>query len=131
MTAYKFTYFVLRQSIVSQVRVGAFGTQTRVQPRLQRGKDQQFDEVVKTRVSAEVESRKKRETEMKDKIALQNQQMELELQKVADKPEHTYNTPSIATTPIDEEIQSLVIDNSSGMMKVGFAGDDGSLLDSF
>lgn len=44
-------------------------------------------------------------------------------------PESTYSAPSFTSSYVpsangDDEVQALVIDNSSGMMKCGFAGDD-------
>ena len=40
-------------------RKGAFGTTTRVQPRFQKGKDHQYDQIVNQRVNNEVTNLKK------------------------------------------------------------------------
>jgi hypothetical protein len=102
-------------------RAGALGTTTRLQPRFQKGKQQQFDAVVASRTAAEM-------------AALAQQARRMQELTMA-----TAHDPSVPQRPMPlvpkefegmgrwadgADVQALVIDIGSGMTKAGFAGDD-------
>eukprot|EP01124_Arcella_intermedia_P007815 TRINITY_DN1483_c1_g1_i2.p1 TRINITY_DN1483_c1_g1~~TRINITY_DN1483_c1_g1_i2.p1 ORF type:complete len:472 (-),score=108.89 TRINITY_DN1483_c1_g1_i2:21-1265(-) len=128
--------------------LGVFSSTLRLQPRFEKGKAQKYDQLVKQRVNDEKEAISKRDQELKalakqreeEEIALlarlekerQQQQKPTATQVVQTVAAPTISAPTTqisAPTPtpsivIPDDVQALVIENSSGMIKAGFAGDD-------
>eukprot|EP00727_Mastigamoeba_balamuthi_P000800 m51a1_g10717 putative actin (1113) ;mRNA; r:219305-223208 len=99
-------------------RAGALGTTTRVQPRFQKGKQQQFDAAVLTRTK----------TEMAAAQLQRAAQQQIMHDLGAYDPAVPQRPLPLQDTAVSDESGSfegaLVIEISSGMFKAGFAGDD-------
>eukprot|EP01105_Mastigella_eilhardi_P018376 TRINITY_DN4244_c0_g1_i1.p1 TRINITY_DN4244_c0_g1~~TRINITY_DN4244_c0_g1_i1.p1 ORF type:complete len:1146 (+),score=215.48 TRINITY_DN4244_c0_g1_i1:73-3510(+) len=109
----------------ASARKGALGTQTRLQPRFQKGKQEHFDQAVKQ--AGEVELKKVEETRQKMELLHKQAEQEEALHIVSGAaetvaPSTELTLPAHATW--DESAQPLVICPGSGMTKAGFAGDD-------
>ena len=127
-------------------RSGAFGTQTRLQPRFQKGKQQQFDKLVNNRVQQEHQMKNDQQkavfqqikglNEEYDKWFEQQQnappQPEAQSQPVASVPPPNQVMPLPSTNltqskglsiPLNE-IQSAIIDLGTCYIKAGFGGED-------
>jgi hypothetical protein len=107
--------------------LGVFNSARRLQPRYQGAKAKKFDSLCSNRVTAEMEVRKDRQAKLEE-IARLNKEEEEAAQTAAasavDQTEKQQENIFAGAVDITDEVQAIVIDNCSGLMKAGFAGDD-------
>ncbi|KAL6071768.1 actin [Balamuthia mandrillaris] len=112
---------------------GVFSSVRRLQPRYQKGKAQQYDVLANNRTNAEMAAKKKRARQREAELRRLQAQLEEELGGEEEEPKESsgsYSPPfssaltSSSSSLTVEDVQCIAIDNSSGWMKAGFAGDD-------
>eukprot|EP01125_Pyxidicula_operculata_P008162 TRINITY_DN275_c0_g2_i1.p1 TRINITY_DN275_c0_g2~~TRINITY_DN275_c0_g2_i1.p1 ORF type:complete len:1179 (+),score=388.10 TRINITY_DN275_c0_g2_i1:39-3575(+) len=121
---------------------GVFSSTMRLQPRFEKGGAQKYDAVVKQRIADDLKKKKqayakttqlKQQKEEEEKYIIQQQQQIQ--QQIQSAPQVLLTTngsapqppplPSFSFSSIEGNIENaLVVDNSTAMMKVGYAGDD-------
>ena len=112
-----------------KTRAGGMGTTTRLQPRYQKGKQQQFDQHVQQMVNEQMKVSHQKQQATRQKISTQNDEFERQIASMGlktevDNSETTFNINN--NNNEDGEYHSIMIDIGSGMSKAGFSGDDGN-----
>ena len=113
---------------------GVFSSTRRLQPRFQKGKQQQYDVIANQNFQKEQEASKQSQERKKQLQEVSEREYEeyLKTQPSSDSTSTSIIQPQVTTCSApsstmlggEDEVQTLVLDHGSGMSKVGFAGDD-------
>ena len=110
-------------------RAGEMGTTSRLQPRFQKGKAQEYDRLVETRMRDETLGRSEQHSKWRIRQETVEREEQARLRKMGITEEELMAERSLAALHCtagedDEDVQALVIEMGTSMTKAGFAGDD-------